>query len=124
MTDSNTQNSTQNTEFLDSSELKIEILKEGQGGEVKKGDMINVHYTGMLLDGTIFDSSIPREETFEFVVGSNTVIQGWELGVLGMKVGELRRLTIPSDMAYGDRAVSVIPANSTLVFDIELVSID
>jgi len=105
-------------------EFKIETLEEGSGDQVvKSGDTITVHYTGTLEDGTKFDSSVDRGEPFTFTIGSGQVIQGWEQGFSGMKVGEKRRLTIPPEMGYGDRAVGGIPANSVLIFEVELISI-
>lgn len=105
-------------------ELQIEVIKEGTGDRVtKKGDTVEMHYTGTLLDGTKFDSSRDRGETFSFTLGAGQVIAGWDEGLLGMKVGEQRKLTIPADMAYGSRATGPIPANSTLIFDTELVAI-
>jgi FKBP-type peptidyl-prolyl cis-trans isomerase len=105
--------------------LEIKTTKEGTGERtVKNGDKISVHYTGKLTDGTKFDSSLDRGTPFEFVIGQGMVIQGWEQGLLGMKVGEQRTLTIPSDLGYGSRgAAGVIPPNATLIFDVELVSI-
>jgi FKBP-type peptidyl-prolyl cis-trans isomerase len=105
-------------------EFKIETLEEGSGDQVvKSGDTITVHYTGTLVDGTKFDSSVDRGEPFTFTIGSGQVIQGWEQGFSGMKVGEKRRLTIPPEMGYGDRATGSIPANSVLIFEVELISI-
>ncbi len=108
-----------------SMDLKIETLREGSGDRVtKKGDMISVHYTGTLTDGTKFDSSIDRGEPFSFTVGAGEVIRGWDEGLLGMKVGEKRRLTIPSEMGYGSRgAGALIPPDATLVFETELMGI-
>ncbi len=105
-------------------ELKIETLVEGTGDrEVKSGDEINVHYTGTLTNGIKFDSSLDRGEPFTFTIGVKQVIQGWEQGLLGMKVGEKRKLTIPSDLAYGERGAGAsIPPNATLIFEVELVS--
>jgi FKBP-type peptidyl-prolyl cis-trans isomerase len=105
--------------------MKVEVLKEGTGEVAKTGDTVSVHYVGTLENGTKFDSSVDRGEQFSFTLGENRVIQGWELGVLGMKVGEKRKLTIPADLAYGDRAVgNLIPANATLVFEVELFGIN
>jgi len=106
-------------------DLKIETTQEGTGEqEVKSGDAISVHYTGKLEDGTKFDSSVDRGEPFEFTIGQGQVIEGWEKGLLGMKVGEKRTLTIPSDMGYGAQgAGGVIPPNATLIFDVELMGI-
>ncbi len=96
----------------------------GTGAEVVVGSTVVVHYEGRLTDGTVFDSSIPRGQPFSFTVGAGQVIQGWEQGLLGMKVGGKRTLTIPPELGYGAQAVGgVIPANSTLVFDIELLEV-
>ncbi len=109
--------------------LDIKVLKDGSGAEAKNGDMVAVHYTGKLVDGTVFDSSIPRGEPIEFKLGSGMVIQGWEKGILGMKVGEKRELTIGSALAYGDAGITapngqvVIPEKATLIFEVELVSV-
>lgn len=106
-------------------ELKIETTMEGTGEKVvASGDVIEVHYTGKLENGTVFDSSVERGVPFEFKIGQGLVIQGWDQGLLGMKVGEKRTLTIPADMGYGaSGAGGVIPPNATLIFDVELVSI-
>jgi len=106
------------------SDLQIETLKPGTGAEAKSGDRVTVHYVGTLLDGKKFDSSRDRGEGFKFHLGKGQVIQGWDKGVAGMKVGELRKLTIPSDLAYGARGFPpVIPPNSTLVFEVELLGV-
>jgi len=106
-------------------ELTAQILQQGIGErQVKAGDEITVHYTGVLLDGTKFDSSVDRGEPFKLTIGVGQVISGWDQGVIGMKVGEMRRLNVPSEFAYGDQAVGSIPPNSPLIFDIELISID
>ncbi|PKQ15734.1 MAG: peptidylprolyl isomerase [Actinobacteria bacterium HGW-Actinobacteria-7] len=105
-------------------ELKIEDLTVGTGSEAKNGDTVSVHYTGYLTDGSTFDSSIPSGQPFEFTLGQGQVIQGWDVGVAGMKVGGKRKLTIPPDMGYGEQgAGGVIPPNATLVFDVELLAI-
>lgn len=95
----------------------------GEGEEVKAGDQVSVHYTGQLSDGTVFDSSVNRGRPFEFTVGIGQVIQGWDQGLMGMKVGGKRQLTIPPELAYGDQVVGTIPANSTLLFEVELLDI-
>ena len=107
----------------ESDELIIEDLTEGTGAEAKEGDTVEVHYVGTLVDGTKFDSSRDRGETFSFTIGQGYVIAGWEEGVPGMKVGGLRKLTIPSDMGYGDYGTGPIPGGATLIFEVELVSI-
>lgn len=104
--------------------LKIEILKEGTGKEIAIGDTAVVHYTGTLLDGTKFDSSLDRGQPFLFKLGEGRVIAGWEQGVLGMKTGEKRKLFIPSDLAYGaSGAGGIIPPNAPLIFEVELLEI-
>lgn len=94
----------------------------------KNGDVLLMNYTGKLTNGTVFDSNVDPKfkhvEPFRFTLGAGQVIKGWDEGLLGMKVGEKKTLTITPDKGYGDRAVSVIPANSTLIFDVELVGIE
>ena len=105
-------------------ELKCETLTVGQGEEAKNGHTVKVHYTGWLMDGTKFDSSVDRNQPFSFKLGGGQVIQGWEKGVLGMKVGEKRQLIIPPELGYGSRgAGGVIPPNATLKFDVELLGV-
>jgi len=102
--------------------LEYEILTEGSGDVARAGDTVHVHYTGWLTDGTKFDSSVDRGQPFSFPLGKGRVISGWDEGVAGMKVGEKRKLTIPSDLGYGSRgAGGVIPPNATLIFDVELL---
>lgn len=108
----------------EATELQIEDIEAGTGAEAKTGDTVTVHYTGWLTDGTQFDSSVDRGEPFTFVLGQGDVIQGWDQGVAGMKVGGTRRLVIPSDLAYGDAgAGDVIPPGATLVFEVELLDV-
>jgi len=94
----------------------------------KSGDVLRMNYTGRLTDGTVFDSNVDPKfnhvEPFKFILGAGQVITGWDEGLVGMKVGEKRTLTIPPEKGYGDRAVSSIPANSTLIFDVELLGIE
>lgn len=105
--------------------VQIETLAEGIGDEVAKvGDLVSVNYKGELEDGTVFDSSYENGEPITFPLGQNQVIAGWERGILGMKVGEKRKLVIPPSLAYGENGMgSAIPPNSTLIFEVELVSI-
>jgi len=104
--------------------LKIEELTEGTGAEAQAGQTVSVHYTGWLTDGQKFDSSKDRNDPFAFVLGGGMVIKGWDEGVQGMKVGGVRRLTIPPQLAYGPRgAGGVIPPNATLVFEVELLDV-
>lgn len=114
----------QKKEAQNMTELKIEDTHVGDGKTAEKGNVLNMHYTGKLEDGTVFDSSHNREQPLRFTLGVGQVIKGWDEGVVGMKVGGKRTLTIPSHMAYGERgAGGVIPPNATLIFDIELVDI-
>lgn len=114
----NTTKKTTNTE-----KLKIEDIKVGNGKEVKNGDTVVINYLGTLPDGTKFDSSYDRGEPFETQIGIGRVIKGWDIGVVGMKVGGKRKLTIPPSLGYGQQTVGSIPANSTLIFEVELVDV-
>ncbi|MDP1743530.1 MAG: FKBP-type peptidyl-prolyl cis-trans isomerase [Candidatus Amesbacteria bacterium] len=105
-------------------ELKIEDTLVGTGSEVKSGDTVVMHYTGTLVDGTKFDSSLDRGQPFETQIGVGRVIKGWDQGVPGMKVGGKRKLYIPSALAYGERgAGGVIGPNANLIFEVELLGI-
>ena len=109
---------------MSDTELEIEDQVIGEGDEAVVGQTVEVHYTGWLTDGTKFDSSHDRNDTFSFKLGGGQVIQGWDQGVTGMKIGGTRKLTIPSGMGYGERgAGGVIPPNATLVFKVELISL-
>ena len=104
--------------------LVTEDIKQGTGRAAKQGDTVRVHYTGTLLDGTKFDSSRDRDQPFEFALGRGMVIKGWDQGVVGMKKGGVRNLTIPSDLAYGKRgSPPKIPPNAPLKFEVELIEI-
>lgn len=104
--------------------MKIEKLTSGDGASPKRGDTVSVHYTGWLTDGTKFDSSVDRNEPFAFVLGTGQVIQGWDQGVAGMRVGDKARLTIPPELAYGQQGYpGAIPPNATLIFEVELLAI-
>jgi FKBP-type peptidyl-prolyl cis-trans isomerase FkpA len=106
-------------------ELKKEDSKIGTGAEAVTGKSVSVHYTGWLTDGTKFDSSKDRGQPFSFQLGAGQVIKGWDQGVVGMKVGGIRKLTIPPELGYGARgAGSVIPPNATLVFEVELLGVN
>lgn len=106
-------------------ELKIEDLTIGSGDTAVAGKTVSVNYVGTLTDGTKFDSSYDRGTPFSFTLGTGEVIKGWDQGVAGMKVGGKRKLTIPSDMAYGDSGVSgIIPGGATLVFEVELLKVE
>ena len=105
-------------------DLKIEDLNVGTGAEAVAGKTVNVHYTGWLTNGTKFDSSVDRGQPFSFSLGAGQVIQGWDKGVAGMKVGGKRKLTIPPELGYGARGAGrVIPPNATLVFEVELLGV-
>jgi FKBP-type peptidyl-prolyl cis-trans isomerase FkpA len=103
--------------------LIIETLQEGEGVAVENGQTAVMHYTGTFVDGTKFDSSLDRGEPFPFVLGAGRVIEGWDKGVLGMKVGEKRRLTISPELGYGPNDYGPIPGGSTLIFEVELLDI-
>lgn len=105
-------------------ELQIKDIVKGTGEEADVGKTVTVHYTGWLMDGTKFDSSLDRNQPFSFTLGERRVIPGWEQGVVGMKVGGKRELIIPPELAYGARgAGGVIPPNATLKFEVELLAV-
>jgi FKBP-type peptidyl-prolyl cis-trans isomerase FkpA len=104
--------------------LQVDDMKVGTGAEATAGKSVTVHYVGTLTDGSKFDSSRDRGQGFNFRLGAGQVIQGWDKGVAGMKVGGLRKLTIPPEMGYGARGFPpVIPPNSTLIFEVELLEV-
>jgi FKBP-type peptidyl-prolyl cis-trans isomerase len=103
--------------------LQYQILKHGTGAIAEVGQTVTVNYTGWLTDGTKFDSSVDRNQPFQFALGAGQVIKGWDEGVAGMRVGEKRKLMIPPDIGYGaNGAGGVIPPNATLIFDVELLN--
>lgn len=104
-----------------SSGLMYIILKEGNGATPSRGALVEAHYTGRLLDGTKFDSSVDRGKPLMFLVGRGEVIKGWDEGFLSMKKGEKRILIIPPGLAYGDNGMGTIPPNATLIFEVELI---
>jgi len=110
--------------------LKIRTLIEGSGETANNGDILKMHYTGWLYDanmlnnqGDKFDSSLDRGKAFEFKLGVDSLIKGWELGVMNMSVGESRELIISPEMGYGDRSIGGIPSQSTLIFQVELIDL-
>ena len=104
--------------------LQINNIIEGEGAEIINHSKIQVHYTGKLQDGTKFDSSYDRGQPFSFQIGLREVIEGWEIGLMGMKVGGKRTLIIPPELAYGERgAGDLIPPNATLTFDVEIIDV-
>lgn len=102
-------------------EIRVEDAVTGEGSEVKKGALITAHYRGLLENGTEFDSSYEKGRPFQTVLSKNKVIQGWFIGLQGMKVGGKRKLWVPAELAYGERQVGKIPPNSNLYFEIELL---
>jgi FKBP-type peptidyl-prolyl cis-trans isomerase len=106
------------------SSFKIEKLTSGQGRAPKKGELVTVHYTGWLTTGEKFDSSVDRDEPFQFVLGAGQVIRGWDQGVATMQIGDKVRLTLPPELAYGAEGYpGAIPPSATLIFEVELLEI-
>ena len=106
-------------------QLRAEIVQEGEGEGAKNGDKLTVHYVGILEDGTKFDSSVDRGQPFQVTLGAGQVIQGWDLGLVGMLKNEVRRLFIPYQLGYGEQgAGEMIPPNSNLIFEVQLLEIN
>lgn len=112
------------SETFDSAGLEVSDIVLGTGKEVRSGDAVSVHYVGSFLSGKQFDSSYERGEPLTFKVGSGQLIKGFDRGVVGMQVGGKRKLTIPPELGYGKQVIGEIPANSTIVFEVELVGIE
>jgi FKBP-type peptidyl-prolyl cis-trans isomerase len=105
--------------------LVYEDLKVGDGPRARAGLMVSVHYSGWLTDGTLFDTSLNKPRPFVFRLGKGEVIQGWDEGLIGLRVGGKRRLKVPPDLAYGDKGVpGLIPPGATLVFQVELFGVN
>lgn len=113
----------QSTNMLPQTGFKSEDVVVGTGATAETGDTITAHYVGHLPDGRIFDSSLDRNQPISFTLGTGQVIRGWDEGLVGMKVGGKRILTISPEYGYGNRAVGAIPANSTLIFEVELLGV-
>jgi FKBP-type peptidyl-prolyl cis-trans isomerase len=106
------------------SRLMKQDIVVGVGETAETGNMVVVHYTGKFVDGTVFDSSVSRNEPFQFVLGSGQVIKGWDEGIAGMRVGGKRILSVPPDLGYGLQDYGPIPGGSTLIFEVELLKVD
>ena len=111
-------------EVTTESGLKYVDITEGSGDAPKKNQLVTVHYVGTLENGEKFDSSVDRDSPFQFTLGIGQVIKGWDEGVASMKVGGKRKLIIPAELGYGSATVGPIPANSTLIFEVELLGIE
>lgn len=109
--------------MTEAQKFKIVDIKLGEGQEVQSGDYIKIHYVGKLTNGQQFDNSYDRGAPFKTRIGVGEVIDGWDMGVLGMKVGGKRKLIIPPQLAYGENGMGIIPPDSTLIFEVELVEI-
>jgi len=123
LTGNNQQTSNMNKSITDSKTPVVQDSVVGKGGVAENGKKITVNYTGYLPDGKKFDSSLDRGIPFEFTLGVGQVIKGWEIGIQGMKVGGKRTIIVPPEFGYGDKAMGPIPANSTLIFDVELLKV-
>ncbi len=112
-----------NEEFVSPNGIKILLTKSGKGKTLNKGDKVKLHYKGALVDGRIFDSSLERNQPFEFVLGMNQVISGWDQSLLFLKVGDKAQITIPPDLGYGDTPMPKIPSGSFLVFEVDILEV-
>ncbi len=112
-------NSQNNSQYNMAQDLVV-----GTGDEAKTGDRVVVHYTGRFVDGRVFDSSLTRGEPLQFILGAGQVIQGWDVGLVGMKVGGKRVLSIPPELGYGMQDYGPIPGGSTLIFEVELLKVE
>ncbi len=117
-------NTRTNTIVAKTPDITIEDTLIGGGDVATPGSRLTVNYVGRLADGTVFDSSLERNEPFQFVLGAGQVIKGWDEGIVGMRVGGKRTLTIPPELGYGPNDYGPIPGNSTLVFEVELLKVD
>ena len=113
-----------NTVNTQSLEVTIQDNVVGTGDEAISGNRVTVHYTGRFIDGRVFDSSVTRGEPFQFILGVGQVISGWDKGIVGMRVGGKRTLSIPPELGYGPNDYSSIPGGSTLIFDVELLKVE
>ena len=105
-------------------ELLVEDVLVGDGEEAGTGDRVVVNYTGRFVNGEVFDSSLVRKEPFQFVLGVGQVIKGWDDGIVGMRVGGKRILSVPPELGYGSQDYGPIPGNSTLIFEVELLKVE
>ncbi len=110
--------------IIQQTQLQIQDDPVGTGESATLGSTVTVHYTGRLIDGTVFDSSENRTEPFKFVLGDARIIKGWNQGIVGMRVGGTRILIIPAELGYGAESVGMIPPNSTLIFEVELLKVE
>lgn len=117
-------NLSQNNKTMIQSGFSAEDVKVGTGEMAQAGDTVSAHYVGRLENGQVFDSSRDRGQPIQFVLGTGRVIRGWDEGIVGMREGGTRILTIAPDFGYGSQAIGAIPANSTLIFEVELVGVE
>lgn len=119
-----TNNNTSQNSNMNQAQLLVQDEVVGTGSAAIKGDTVVVHYTGKFVDGRVFDSSVSRGEPFQFVLGAGRVIKGWDEGIVGMKEGGKRLLSIPPEMGYGMADYGPIPGGSTLIFEVELLKVE